>query len=341
MQIQSLAELKAENELKAKKDAKPEQENAELEVLDSEESEGENEVIEANADDETNEPDETLESWQTDESGETENDAKTLPVSAHVKMKAKLKGRLAEKDSEVERLKAENEALKKGQLTAKPETTLKPRPKLEDFGFDDEKYQAALDKWDDERLDYKLNKYNQVNNQKTQLSQMQKTVETAVEQHYERAAILATKSKIAPEVYQAADMQFRQTIDDVFPGRGDAIADHLISTIGKDSEKVAYYIGRNGNAQKELKEALLSDPSGVKAAIWIGRKTAELMKSKGSQAPNRKPAPVLNGDSSANGSVTAKKLKAEYEDAHNKGNTQKAYNMRKKAKEAGIDTKNW
>lgn len=327
MKVQSLAELKAENEAKA--NAKTESDLATVEEAAKLESETE----ESNGD---------VESWQIEsKDDEQEEQPQAMPVSAHVKMKAKLKGKLAEKDSELEEVKAKLAALERGAMQQPATKPSAVRPKLEDFGYDDDKYQAALDVWFDEKINEKVNKTNQVSNQKNQLQASQKLLEKAVDEHYERAAILAQKSGITAEVYQAADMQFRSAIDEIFPGRGDAIADHLISTLGDNSEKVTFFIGRNVKAQNELKAALAADPSGVKAAVYIGKKAAEIMQSvkKGSQAPT--PAPVLKGDSNATGSQTAKKLQKDYQEAHAKGNLQKAWNLKKEAKKAGVNTNDW
>lgn len=340
MKVQTLAELKAENEGKPleKLDAS-QAENLEDDLQTEDETLTDDETGEVS----TNENAKALEAWQLEDDSTGELKAgSVLPVATHVKMKAKLKGRLAEKDTELENLKAEIEALKAGkqQLPTMP-NEIKPKPKLEDFGFDEERHNAAIEKWDDERLTAKLAKLQQVNQQQSHIRNQQTELESSVDKHYLRAAELAEKSGIAPELYSAADRNFRLQIEGVFPGKGDLIADQLIANLGEGSEKLTYFIGRNKAAQSELTSLLNADKSGVKAAIWLGRKLSEIGSpvKKTSQAPE--PSPQLKGDVNVADDFSIRKMKEAYAKARKADNAQAAYDTKKKAKAAGVDTSTW
>lgn len=275
-----------------------------------------------------------LEGWmQTDE----QTSESAVPVAKVAQLRKKFRGKIEERDGEIERLRAENERLKSGGV--KPvvtESNLPPAPKR--FEFDtDEQYDTALAKWVDERSLANYQRLSQSSSQQQKAEQSKTQLNKAVDAHYDRAATLVETQGISAEVYQAADTNFRATIDSVYPGMGDTIADQLIASLGEGSEKVGFFIGRNAAAQAELKSRLMSDPSGIQAAIYLGelKKEKALPVKRISSAPA--PATPVKGD--ANSSGTLKRLKDAYEKAGD--DLSKRLQIRREAKSAGINPDNW
>ena len=117
------------------------------------------------------------------------------------------------------------------------------------------------------------------------------------------------------------------------------IVDGLIANLGEGSEKVFYSLGVNGAKRDKLTSLLTTDPSGIKAAMYLGTLKAEL------NAPNRKttnapaPAPNLQGDGATKD--PHKQLKKDYDKASAAGDAQGAFNARMAAKKAGANIKTW
>lgn len=331
-----LAKLKAQN---AEQDTETLTE-VPTEVIEEVEIEaGEVAKVEVEAGEPTAETEGTVpeaEAWMVADEPESEG-SDQVPLKAHIAMKTKLKGRVSERDAELEALKTENEALKnQGQQVAQPQSTVTAVPLEGDFNNIAD-YQSAMQKW--------VTSSNQAENQTAQRSQAQsqaaRQLEESVDSHYQRAAELASKSSIAPETYQKADMQVRQAVDAVLPGRGDLVTDQMIARLGNGSEKVFYHIGINKVAQAKFQQALLSDQSGITAAMYLGELKTSLTApaSKLSKAP--KPAAKVQGDESGTKTGDAKKLHEKYDAAHKRGSIQAAYNAKKEAKAAGVDVTTW
>ena len=116
MQVQTLDELKAEN-AKAENEV-TEQSVSEVEETQVEAAEETNTETEMVADPEQNEDDsDTVESWmRTEDDTSDDDELLTDSDAANIrrKWKGKLKKAVEEKDSEIEKLRAENEQLKSG-----------------------------------------------------------------------------------------------------------------------------------------------------------------------------------------------------------------------------------
>ena len=287
-------------------------------------------------DDELEETEE-LEDWQKEESEDLEtSDQEDYKVDGklHQSMKEKLKGRVSKRDDEIERLKAENEALKK---TDEKETVLK-RPIKDDFDTDEE-YGVAFDKYNDDKLEdaYKRNRLKDQQDEASRKAQANLT--EAIDGHYERAAELIEKSGIKPEVYQAADATVRKAVESITPNLGDLIVDQVISILGEGSEKVIYYLGRNKAALNKFQSLLASDKSGMKAAVYLGQEKQRLTNPLKPRSKAPDPASGIKGDESVTGAEG--KFKKKYTAAHAKHDTQGAYNAKKEAKAAGVDVSKW
>ena len=340
---QTLDELKAEN-AKAEEEAATKPQTVEVKT-EVEAAEVKTEVV---AEDSGTQPDaeteagETVktevESWMTsDEStdaGKTEN---AIWKASRESYKAKL-GRVNEKhDDEIARLTAENAQLKNG---AAPKQL--NRPKREDFDEHEDPEDAYIDALTDFKIEQKSAKQAAKTTEAstTQKQQaLQQDIDNNVDQHYERAVKLSEESGITAEVYQSADKTIRMAIDAVRPGAGDIIADGLIAKLGKGSEKVFFSLGVNSAKRDKLTTLLISDPSGIEAAIYLGTLKAEL------SAPQRRttnapsPATILEGDGAS--TDPHKSLKKGYDKATANGDVQAAFTARMDAKKAGANVSNW
>ena len=198
-----------------------------------------------------------VESWMQEDSEESDNGGfKPSPEAAAVRKK--FKARLSQKDEELERLKAENEALKSGSQ-AKAQENKTPRPRLEDFDYDEDRYNAALDDWYDERMEAKASQTiesKQTSQQQREAAErQQKALNDAIESHYTRVAKLVEDGKISEERYTQAEDVVIKSLDNVSGGKGQDIAKHLIKTlnsIGEGSEKVMYQLGVNSAKRDRL-----------------------------------------------------------------------------------------
>lgn len=251
--------------------------------------------------------------------------------------KAKLKAKLERKhDTEVETLRAEIKALQQG----KP-VEVGAKPKRDQFFESDDPDEAYTDALLDWKLENKGAKQ-QAQTAQAQVEQRQKEQQlnnsVAVDQHYERAIKLAEKSQISAENYQQSDYRVRQMMDSVFPNSGDAITDALIANVGDGSEKVFYNLGVSPARLQELETRLKADPSGVKAAIYLGELKATLVAPQKRNTSAPKPAAQIQGDQT---STSAGALERKYLDAHKRKDIGAAFKLKREAKAAGVNTQNW
>lgn len=331
-----------------RKNAEEEEESTETTVVEEEESEtkaGSEEESETEESAETTESensDEDLEAWQTtpDEQG-SEGD-RGLADSDAAGMRRKYQGKIEkvtrEKDEEIADLRAQ---LSNKNATAEASGGEKPMPTLESLSYDETAYQAAMAEWFGNRVDASVSASTQSQASTTQQQQVDKARNVAVSDHYERAATLSESSGIAPEAYQGADLKVRQMMESVTPTFGDVNTDFLISQMGKGSEKVMFYLGRNPQALDALKGKLMSGDGGMAASMYLGELKREVAPPKKRTSLAPKPAATAEGDESGTESGAAKAAKKTYDAAHKRNNAQDAFNAKKKARAAGIDTSNW
>lgn len=308
-----------------------EEEESDLETPEDENSEDEESE---EKDDSTKEPKEL---WLEDE-GEDDQTSPDIPLSTHIRMRKKLKGRLSDKDDEIETVKAENVKLKASmqQTTDK----LPKRPKEDDFATPEE-YWAEVELYED---DMAIRRHNRITTQQSVESTQkaaEEHVQTSVEEHYNRADDLMEEHKIDPEVFQATDRAVRKAVDAVKPGFGDRIVDQMISILGPGSEKVMFYTGKNDNIVSTFTSLLSDDPSGLKAAAYLGRQQERLLNNTKTKRTSKAPAPASEapGDTAVN--TKEGTFKKKYLAAHKKGNSQEAYRIRKQARVAKMDVSNW
>ncbi len=284
----------------------------------------------------------TVEAWMEEEDETGRTDSQTVPLHAHVKAKHKLRGTIKSQQDEIDRLKAENDALKTG--TIKPVNSslqLPERPKRNAFDSD-EAYETALDKYYDEKETIKFNKLQQDHNVNASQAKEIEALETAVNSHYDRAEKLITTSGISPDAFKAADTTLREAIEVIRPGAGDAIADQMIAILGEGSEKVFYKLGnpKNKALRGELINILATDPSGLRLAAFLGEQKA-LLTTVTTKRISKAPPPDGQHQSDADGSDKAKLLKRQYDAAHKANDISRAWAAKKKAKQGGIDVSKW
>jgi len=252
-----------------------------------------------------------------------------VPLAKHIDLRNTLKGKLNKAEEENKRLRE--------QLAAKPEPKELKRPKRSAFESD-EAYESALDKYENDLIDDRFQRLSLKDRQSRQVQEQQRKVTENVDAHYSRAANLVDKSGIKPELYKNADTTVRQALDEVYPGQGDEYTDRLISFMGEGSEKVMYHLGVTPDAVAKLKTLLVQDSSGLSAAVFLGQAKEKLVNPKKTRSNAPAPAPTAKGNIGASGVAKAKKA---YDAAHKKGNGQLAFDIKYKAKKAGVDTSKW
>jgi hypothetical protein len=110
-------------------------------------------------------------------------------------------------------------------------------------------------------------------------------------------------------------------------------------TLGEGSEKVNYYLGRNKAALAKFQNLLMTDKTGIQAAVFLGQEKQRLTKITKPRSNAPKPATEIRGDEIVTGA--AGRYKKKYYAAHKKGDTQSAYNAKKEARAAGVDVSKW
>lgn len=338
--MKTLEQLKAENEaLEQQPEANPQA--APDEVTEAEATEEEASTTEAEGGEGgTTEAD--AEGWMKgdDQASQGAGERKFTDhdvAAAKNKLRAKLETR---HQSEIEKLQQQlEEERRKNQQV--PQVGEKPR--LEQFYDKDnpeEAFAEALVEWKLNASAAQQHQASQQYEQQRQAIEQQRTIETSVDQHYERAAKLAEASGITPELYQAADRNVREAVEAVFPnGGGEHVTNALIANLGEGSEKVLYHLGVNQARRTELQNLLRQDQTGLRASIYLGKLSAELTNParKTSNAP--KPATQIQGDRQT--TEAGRALRQKYNDAHKAGNVQKAVSLKREAKASGVDTRDW
>lgn len=313
----TLEELRAKNESE--------------EVLDDfvEESEEEESEGESSKDEEI---EEESEAWKQTEDKDSEDGEKLFTGSDIAAAKRKLKGKIEKKDSEIDELRQENERLRQNAPQGASE-----KPKRDDFldaDDPDEAFTEAL-------MDWRFKDQSQQTQQRESLQAEKQAVSESVARHYDSAAKLVKEHGISADVYRDADAKVRQAVEHVLPKQGEIVTDALIAKLGEGSEKAFYYLGRNKAKLTEFQNALLTDPSGLSAAMLLGEiKQSVLMPGKrASRAPE--PATQIQGDETKTMTAEAKQLLKKYREAHKKADHQSSYNVKKEARAKGIDVSNW
>lgn len=324
----TLEQLKAENETApaATNAAETVEEETELDAAPDVEPEGEAEGTEAAE----------TEAWmQTDEQASEEG--KKFTGRDIAAAKRPLKAKLTEAKSEIEQLRAEIEQLRNAGVQQAPvqaPASLPKRPKLADFDYDEGLYAAALERYEDAKIEAKLATVHQTTAQRQQVDAARQALEEAINEHYSRAEKLVETAGINPDVYRQADLTVRQTIESIMPGMGDTVTDHIISVLGEGSEKVLYNLGRSDQKRAKLQSLLMQDKSGLKAATYLGELKATLTSPQKQTSNAPKPAAQARGDKAVDG--TADAILKQYRSAHKAGDIQKSFDLRRQLRQMGV-----
>jgi predicted component of type VI protein secretion system len=259
-----------------------------------------------------------------------------VPVRTHVRLKHKLKDRISEKDTEIEKLKT----AASGSATPAATATPVPPPNRIDFNTDDE-YAQAMQSWQNVAVDSAVS--NTLKNKQIQMQQQLKLreLDDAVDTFENKISELAVKHKIPVENIDRAVTAFVDTVTSARPEVGGIAVKQIIKVIGDGAEKVIYHLGVNTKARDELYNLLVNDPSGLSAAMFLGQKKATLLAPKTTTSRTPPPAPDTSGDAAGGGSANAKGLKKAYQKAQKSGDAQKAWDARAAAKRAGVDVSSW
>lgn len=340
MPYQTLEQLKAENaesEQEATQVTPDSEEQSEVEAVEQSDSD----VVEAGEPEQQAQEDESTEAWmQTDEQASSSEGAKFTDHDVAA-AKRNLRAKLEKKHGgEVDELRSEIESLK-SQLKAPASQSAKPLggpPRAEDYDFDDQKLEKA-------RADYysnlaltQLRQENESTAQAKANEMAQKKLNDAVDSHYERAEKLVRESGISAENYKEAGTNLAHAIEVVMPGKGEAVTNGLIANMGEGSEKVAYYLGRNPSALRELQNMLSEDPTGIKASMHLGTLKAKFLAKPQIKSNAKPPAASVEGDG---GSVNTKDYKKLWQKASKANEVQKAFDIRREARKQGVDTRTW
>jgi hypothetical protein len=326
-------ELEANAEEQAEEQAdEPEQEAAE-EGREGDEADEDEESSEG----EEGEEEAPAEAWmQSEDESESEEASTGIDPSEAAKIRRKYKGKLSEARDELEALRQENEQLKQGS-PRQGQPQVPPRPQRNQFKTDEEFVEKLAD-WRYEVREAERNTSKIAEeNQRVQAEDRQYT-EQQVESHYERAARLAGKAGISPEKYQAADRRVRAAVEERFPEMGDDIIDELISVTGEGSERVFYHLGVNSKKLDEFVDTL-GKKRGLATSAYLARLAERL------NAPTKRqsgaPAPATSVRSDKQNSAGGDKLRRQYREAHKGRDTQKAWDIKKKARASGVDVSGW
>lgn len=279
-----------------------------------------------------------LEDWMKSDDDQTSSNSGEKKFGDHdvAAAKKKLKAKLeAKHNDETEKLQKRIQELEQGK---QPDLQ---KPKREDF-YDqtdpDEAYAEAVAEWKWNQKHAESQAEQAARQAERQRLERQQEVAKGVDSHYQRAVTLAEESGISAEAYQSADFRVRQAVDDVFQGAGDNITDALIATLGEGSERVFYNLGVNKARLSELQTLLKSDPSGIKAAVYLGGLKRDLTAPQKRKSTTPKPAPTADGDAVP---ANVQALKSKYDKAHAKGDSQAAFDAKREARAAGVNTTKW
>ena len=331
----TLEDLKAEN-AKAEEAAEQKTETVETESKEEVVEIESEETAETEESTEEESEEKETESWMTTEEQTSDGDAKFTDGDVAA-AKRKLKAKLSKKDDEIEVLRKKVETLESQGVRTEVSQPAQKRsmPKSGDFDYEAD-YEKAMETWIDGRMEAKTVATTQVSSERDAKNAAQQKTEKAVDDHYLRASELVKGSDIDPDVFSDADLKVRQAVESVLPDNGDAITDGIIARLGKGSEKVMFYLGRNRAKRAEFVELLREDKTGMSAMIYLGelKSTVAMPKNRVSNAPA--PGTQLNGD--GGGSETSLKEKKKYEAATD---LQSRINIKRAAKKRGLDVSNW
>ncbi len=196
-----------------------------------------------------------------------------------------------------------------------------------------------MDRYQDKALEDRFSRIEAQRTQNRTMQSQQKTIESAVDSHYQRVGKLLEDSGVSEDVYLTSHQNLENVISMATGGDGKQILNQFISSLGEGSEKSIVYVGRNSGALNEFRSLLADDPSGLKAAAFLGMQTSRLNKPGKATSTAPSPAPELPGGDQTAGSIDS--YVKRYRTASKKGDINAALNAKLDAKAAGVDTSDW
>lgn len=332
MTMQTLAELQALADAEDNPQAVATAEESQKAEPELEQEESTEEELESNDDDESEDDKSSDEKPDWAKEPDTKN---FVPARVHSDLRKSLRATQSDAElakTENEQLKARLAALEGGQATAKPSLLEIPTP--ENCGFDDDLLAKRTAEYSEAVVERRFRKQAAEAQQEQQNAQ----IVSQVDKHYERANELIGKGSVTEESFKNADLLVRKAVAETAKGDPDYITDFMIANLGEGSEKVMYHLGVNPKALGELKEAFRSDPTGIRAASFLGElkgKFNSAPPAKLSNAP--KPDKVLSGTAK----VTSDSAYKAYVKAEKAGDISGMLAAERAAKAKGINISNW
>ena len=339
----SLKELKEENAQVETPEIETEEAPQTPKAVIAPVEEVEAEAVETDTDDEPVE----IESWMQTEEADSEDDKKGgfKPNHEAAKTRKRLKAKLNEQGSELEEAKAEIERLRSGSVEQKA-PALPPRPKREDFDYDDDAYDEAVDSWNDKKIDARLISHSQKSNESQTQEQAAKArathIENSLDSHRDRVIKLVGTGKVTEDAYNAAEVSVRSSMEAMYPKMGDRLVDDLITTlnnIGEGSEKVMYQLGVNPSKMLELQNKIASDPTLFTAVAYLGSLQSRISEPTRKRSAAPKPSTNVGGEGGAQGQAGA--MQKAYKKAGESNDIQSRISLKRKARAQGVDVSNW
>lgn len=340
---------------------------SESDLADTEELDGESDQLDAE-DDQTSEEGEELDEEQEDEpdgksDGESDGEEleswmkgsdRSVPLTEHIELRQKLKHQrneamqqTSELENEVKELREQIAQLKQGGQPSQAQQQSAPTaPNPKDFeseygDIDFEKFNQANAKYLQDMIDYRLESKNADSSQSMQEQEKQQQLESVVNEHYQRAESLVKSGVVSAERFAEADHKIVEAFDSRAQGNGRQLADYLIQYVGMVSdnpEKLWFKLGVDSALLNDVIEDFQNDQTGNKGIAHLSKIDKQISKPSNIRSKAPAPAKEVKGNASVkSSSALAKRYKA----AHKKGNTQEAFNVRREAKQNGIDVSNW
>ena len=310
----------------------------ENEAVEPIEVETESEDTEQPAEAETVTEDEEVDEIELTLDDEPQVTNKYTPEQALVHKLTKEKKKRQEATSELEQLRAENEALKAGRqpqavtqpivsAVTSPQAEPPKPPVLYENGITTPaEYQVAFEQWWKDRAAYDQHQHYQTQ----QTVKAQQDTQARAQRLAERSAEFIQSNKIKAELATNTIQAGVQGLDEVLGVDGAAL--DLLDNIGDGSDKLAYYLGKNPEALATAKKLFDDDPRGFKVNTWLTKTAGKLNRKNSTISKAPAPDEALNGDVSVE-SGHAKSLQKQYD---KETDFKKLREISRKAREAGI-----
>lgn len=288
-----------------------EEESAAVEAVDEVETVEEDEPAEDQEAEESepesedeSESDEPVEDFDFEIDSEEPKKPKHTPAEAMLYKLTKKSKQLKGAKTEIEQLREEIEALKSGQApVAAAPVAPEPKPEVLAFpGYYDDGIQGDHDKYSKAVAEY-MQRYSQ---QGQQVAQQQAEAQKQAQIEHDRAVRLATRTasftksnKLNGDMAAEHVRNGVEALDKVtgIPGGGL----YLLDSVGEDSEKLAYYFGKNPSELSRVRDWLEEDDSGLKAIAQMTRLATQKLKPKTSKSKK-----ALEPDEPLSGSTSTK-----------------------------------